>query len=109
MKKSIKSIKVFNIKTLRVFIFSFLIIFFFRFGYAQQVNQIEYNKEKIIMEVCKKKETIYSSIESPSWQGKEIEPDIEVDEDSALHIAHKEFIKFKLLTSKSIQCSFWLS
>jgi len=59
MKKSIKSIKVFNIKTLRVFIFSFLIIFFFGFGYAQQVDQIEYNKEKIIMEVCKKIETIY--------------------------------------------------
>ena len=109
MKKSIKSIKVSNAKTLRVFIFSFLIIFFFRFEYAQQVDQIEYNKEKIIMEVCKKIETIYSSIEGPGWQGIGIEPDIEVDEDAALHIAHKEFIKFKLLISKSIQCSFWLS
>ena len=56
------------------------------------ISQAKYELEANKFEEAK---NIYSSIEGSGWQGIGVETDIVVDEDAALHIAHKEFIKSK--------------
>jgi len=59
MRKNIKSTIVSFVKNLRILFISCSLLFFIGFGYAQQTDQIEYDKENTIMEVCIKIESIY--------------------------------------------------